>query len=95
MFFKIYVKLNIFIDLRKKIFFCNCFYLVYITFLFFALGFRWLRVGFLLGCWGGLWWFVGWFEVGHGGSDWILVDPVIVGGGLRGLFIANKNENNK
>jgi hypothetical protein len=32
--------------------------------------------------------------VGRGGSGWILVDPVVVGGGLRGLFIANKNENN-
>jgi hypothetical protein len=28
-------------------------------------------------------WFVGWFEVGCGGGGWILVDPVVVGGGLR------------
>ena len=43
---------------------------------------------------GGLRWFVGWFEVGYGGSGWVLVDPAVVGGGLQGLFIANKNENN-
>jgi hypothetical protein len=34
---------------------------------------------------GGLRWFVGWFKVGCGRSG---------GGGLQGLFIANKNENN-
>ena len=32
--------------------------------------------------------------MGHGGSGWILVDLVVVGGGLRRSFIANKNENN-
>ena len=26
----------------------------------------------MLGCQGGLQWFVGWFEVGHDGSGWIL-----------------------
>ena len=32
--------------------------------------------------------------MGRNGSGWILVDPVVVGGRLRDLFIANKNENN-
>ena len=32
--------------------------------------------------------------MGRSGSGWILVDPVVVGGGLRVWFIANKNENN-
>ena len=27
-----------------------------------------------------------WVAVGRGGGGWILVDPVVVGGGLQGLF---------
>ncbi len=59
-----------------------------------VVGSRWLRGGFLLGSQGGLRWCLGWFEVDRSGSGWILVDPVVVGGGLRVWFIANKNENN-
>jgi hypothetical protein len=40
-------------------------------------GSRWIGVA----CGG----FVGWFVVGHGGSGWFLVDPVVVSGGLQGL----------
>ena len=42
---------------------------------------------------GGLWWFFGWFKVVRGSSGWILVDQAVLGGGLRGLFIVNKNKN--
>ncbi len=52
-------------------------------------GSRWVGVACRVACGG----FLGgsrWVAVG----GWILVDPAVLGGGLQGLFIVNKNKNN-